>query len=281
MTTSSQGNLPKRVVCVLDSTAESRSSLDIVARLAAETGGELVALFVEDPELLDAAALSVTHLSAVGRRREPMDRNLLRRALSLSARRAESELTKAGTRWQVQTSFRRVTTLTRESMAAEAEQCQLIAMSQSRMQAMRAATGSKELLGSETHCSVLLSRREPGAHRPLAVLVEIEDEADDRIIDQALAIATAHRLPVRIYVGPVDGNNAAEHVAALQKRLSGNASVAGVIPLAHRDATSLEGALAREPASILLLSRQGNIGKTIDPSRLLSEKLATTVLLTA
>jgi len=271
-----------RVVCVLDSSAESRSSLDIVARLAAESGGELAALFVEEFDLLDAAAFPAAQLISMGRRREPLDTNLLRRALSLSAQQAESELAQAGKRWRVQTSFKRVTAMTRESVAAEAKQWQLIALSQTRMRALSAsAVGPESLFGSKSRCSFLLSRRAPRAHRPLAVVLENDDESGERIIDQALALAAAHRLPLRVYVATSNGAEEMDQTGPLRKLRAGNVSLARIVSLAGSDVASLESALAGEPASMLLLSRRGKIGGKVDPSDLLSKKLAATVLVTA
>ncbi len=116
---------PRRIVVLLDASAPGRAALEAAAARAAELKAELVAVFVEDADLLNVAGLpfarEIGFASAISRTMDAaaMERSL--RALAQEARRSVESIAK---RKPLQWSFRIAHGMLSEellSVAAEAD----------------------------------------------------------------------------------------------------------------------------------------------------------------
>ena len=96
----------RRVLVALDPCEVDPADFEASARLAAGLDAELVALFVEDSDLIAAADLPVTHLIPAGcRQLAALDAAAMRRAFRVAEARAREHLSNAAERWHLDWSF--------------------------------------------------------------------------------------------------------------------------------------------------------------------------------
>ena len=96
----------RRVLVALDPCEVDPADFEASARLAAGLDAELVALFVEDSDLIAAADLPVTHLIPAGcRQLAALDAAAMRRAFRVAEARAREHLSNAAERWHLEWSF--------------------------------------------------------------------------------------------------------------------------------------------------------------------------------
>ena len=96
----------RRVLVALDPCEVDPADFEASARLAAGLNAELVALFVEDSNLIAAADLPVTHLIPAGcRQLAALDGAAMRRAFRVAEGRAREHLSSVAERWHLDWSF--------------------------------------------------------------------------------------------------------------------------------------------------------------------------------
>jgi hypothetical protein len=97
----------RRIVIELAPAEPGEEALRAAAALAARAGGELLGLFIEDPELFDYAALPIAHeIGLASAARRPLDSVALARLLRAQAAEAERALARAAQEVSVPWSFR-------------------------------------------------------------------------------------------------------------------------------------------------------------------------------
>lgn len=105
----------RRIVIELGPVEPGEEALRAAAALAARAGGELLGLFIEDPELFDYAALPIAHeIGLASGSRRPLDSAALARLLRAQAAEAERRLGRAAQAESVPWQFR----IQREAPAA-------------------------------------------------------------------------------------------------------------------------------------------------------------------
>jgi nucleotide-binding universal stress UspA family protein len=174
--------------------------LEAAASLAAGLHAELVGLFVEDSELLEAADLPVTRsIPSHAQAHVPLDARLMRRALRIWEAKAGDALASAAERWRVKWSFRVVRGTMEEQILAQVRSHDLLALGTPGKAVRRARlAAASRALAERAPCSVLLMQAAGGgADRPVAVIYDGSERA----------LATGERL-ARIYGRPL-------HVLAL------------------------------------------------------------------
>ena len=168
MTGAAGNGRPWRILVALDASEESQKALEATARLAADLEAELVGLFVEESELIEAAALPMTRLILRhGQSQTALDPALMRRALKITSSRARSALAATAERWQVKWSFRVAQGALGDEMLSQVRSHDLLALGRPR----RARQGARpaEVLRrvtAEAACSVLLLRQGENRARP-------------------------------------------------------------------------------------------------------------------
>ena len=169
----------RRVLVALEPGGGGRDTLETAARLAAGFQAELVGIFVEDSELMQAAALPVTrtisrHAPAV----TPLDAALMRRALKVSAAAASQALAAAAERRKVRWSFRVARGLVVEQVLAEVRRDDLLALGAAGRSLRRAGlTAVARAVAEQAPCAVLLARGGARGDQPVAVLYDGSDRA--------------------------------------------------------------------------------------------------------
>ena len=194
MTEPGDAAAPRRILVALEADGGASALLEAAADLAAGLDAELVGLFVEDIELLEAADLPVTrtvpsHALVQG----PLDVRLMRRALRVSANRAGDALAAEAQRRRVKWSFRVVRGTLEEQVLSEARQDDLLALGSSDKAVRRARLApASRTVAEQAPCSVLLMQPPGGAGQPVAVIYDGSERA----------LATGERL-ARIYGRPL------------------------------------------------------------------------------
>lgn len=194
-----EAEAPRRILVALEAGESTSELLEAAASLAAGLHAELVGLFVEDSELLEAADLPVTRsIPSHAQAHVPLDARLMRRALRIWEAKAGDALASAAGRWRVEWSFRVVRGTMEEQILAEVRSHDLLALGTPGKAVRRARlAAASRALAERAPCSVLLMQAAGGADRPVAVIYDGSERA----------LATGERL-ARIYGRPL-------HVLAL------------------------------------------------------------------
>lgn len=249
----------RRVVVALDADEPSATALESAARLAAEAGAELVGLFVEDAELLVAAALPFSRLVAGhGRSVSGFELAALERALrvrSLASRRA---LEGAAARWRVRTSFQVTRGGLGERLLAAVEEPDLLTFGAVGRALARSRAPSARDIARRSAGAVWLMRLE-GA-RPLVLLYEGSDHA----LAVAAALARVHggRLRVLATAPAADvARRSAETAAGWLAAHAGGRPPEVVAVSAGDAAAALRGLHPR----LLVVERHGATATALDP----------------
>ena len=194
-----EAEAPRRILVALEAGESASELLEAAANLAAGLHAELVGLFVEDSELLEAADLPVTRsIPSHAQAHAPLDARLMRRALRIWEAKAGDALASAAERWRVKWSFRVVRGTMEEQILAEVRSHDLLALGTPGKAVRRARlAAASRAVAERAPCSVLLMQAAGGAERPVAVIYDGSERA----------LATGERL-ARIYGRPL-------HVLAL------------------------------------------------------------------
>lgn len=236
----------RRIVVALDSSAHGRAAMTAAAEMAERLGAELVALFVEDLELLHVAGLPFARELGADAALRPLERARIERRLREQARLAREACERVVAERSVRTRFEVVRgSVAREILAAAQSQgAELVVVGRASATARsRAPLGrtARAILEGRS-CSVAVATAASALSRPVAVLFD-RGEASRRAL--ALAVALAERDHKNLLVVIATSEDQAEAAAAEAAEL---AAAAGIEP-----------ALARiEP------SRAGDRGATLE-----------------
>jgi hypothetical protein len=239
----------ERVVVPLDAAADDRIAIDTATRLAARIKAPLHGVFVEDEELLWAAALRFTRQSTLGAAAEPFTLESTALALQAAAARARQEFAaaaeQAGLRW----SFEIVRGPAARALAGVGERDLVVAGGVGRpvaghfrlesrwFQSIDAAIGrflfARHAWNAEGSVAILLRSRGTAAGRLLAAAAQIAEARGIGLIvlhpaepagDTGLEAWIAEQLgtfavPRRIEITPAEPALVEERILALGCRL--------------------------------------------------------------
>ncbi len=261
----------RRVVVALDPAAQCRAALDLAARLAAQSEAELVGLFVEESELLAAAALPVTRaLRSHGSADEALDTAKMEHGLRAWAARAEATLASAAQRWRVKSSFRVARGRVGETLIAEAAGSDLLALGTVGRPSGRQRLGATAReLARQAPCTLLLMRGEARVGRPVLVLFE----GDRNALALAEQLARLDHVPLEILV------SGEEQAKAAATWLDEHGRKAPVRMLEEDDPEPVSHLLETEPCGTVILERKGRLGAAIDAERVLAGPATSVILL--
>lgn len=251
----------KRVLVAMGPAAESRAALEAAARIAAESEAELVGLFVEESDLLEAASLPLTRVvRSSDFTLATLDRSTMEQGLRVWAAQARATFASVAERWNLRTSFRVVRGSVSEMLLAETRACDLVALGTVSRPSLRRRLGSTaRLLARRASCSVLLSR---GGQASLPILVLYEGNDDTLAMGESLARLNA--VPLRVLVGDDDlARRAKTWLAESGRDLSPE-------PLDSAAPHDVAAALAGEAVGIVVLDRKGEIGGRVDAATVLA-----------
>jgi hypothetical protein len=257
----------RRILVALDAGEQGLADLEEAARLAAGLQAELVGLFVEDTDLIEAAGLPVARVVSRSARSDTLlDAALMRRALKVWAARSRETLAAAASHWRVRWSFRVARGSLAEQLLVEARDFDLVALGKAggpvRAARMRSASRS---VTERAGCSLLLLRRGPLARRPVVVI--FEGAARALALGRTLARVYGCRLLVLAVGGDAAAAEALEAEAAAW--LARHDTIGEVDPLADPAPEAIDETLRARYAGIVVLDRQGAMTPRLEP--LLSE----------
>ncbi len=262
MTGAAGNGRPWRILVALDASEESQKALEATARLAADLEAELVGLFVEESELIEAAALPMTRLiPRHGQGQAALDPALMRRALRTTSSRARSALAATAERWQIKWSFRVVQGALGDEMLSQAHGHDLLAVGRPRRarQGARPAEDLRRVM-AEAACSVLLLRRGETRARPLVVLYEGSERS--LVVGHTLAQAEARALRI-MALGDREAVVAerARDAAAWLERLGRRGTVHGLI---GTEPAEVRAALRGQSPGAVVLDCRGTVAPRLD-----------------
>jgi nucleotide-binding universal stress UspA family protein len=231
----------ERVCIALDAASSDSEALQTAASLAAELDAELAGFFMEDLNILRAAALSFTReMGLSSGMLRPMPVEETERALRAQAQRVRSSLAQIAGALQLRWSFKTVRAVGITEILELADEVSLTVMApRSRFLDTRALSTGQ-------------TRRETrSAHRPVVVLYQGSDEEMSAVRLAAL-LARSRAAPLTVVLGA--GEDSQAHM--LQERVERTAvhDVPGLryLPLAQ-PTLSRTAAAAREQAAGLLV----------------------------
>lgn len=244
---------PRRVLIALDAAERSVAGLEEVARLAAGLRAELVGLFVEDSELLEAAALPMTRIMpSHARTPGALDAALMQRAFRIWSAETRKSLEAAALRWNLRWSYRVARGPVTEQLLAQVREQDLLALVATGRQ-RRSRSGLIALaVAARAPCSVFLLDRLRHAGLPVVVLYEGSPQA--LAIGRALAESCNSRLIVLALA------DSAEAAAALQASAQADLKeTLDVSALAVGSASQIVKALQLRHPGVVVFQRSGSL----------------------
>ena len=274
----------RRVLVALDPCEVDPADLETSARLAAGLKAELVALFVEDSDLIAAADLPVTHLVPAGcRQLAALDAGAMRRAFRVAEGRAREHLSDAAERWHLDWSFQvtevrqaaqTMAGLRREDFLALASTAGRPAVMTRRSAAVRA---------ERAPCPVMLLRRDSGRDerqdyrggQPVSVLYE----GGESILVLGRDLARVYDSPLLVLIVGDDEAALAEREAEAGRWLAASGTAGVAQRITARDAAGIARLLCEVDAGLAVVDHRAAVGGTLDIDALAGETRASIVVL--
>jgi len=266
----------RRVLVALDPCEVDPSDFEASARLAAGLDAELVALFVEDSDLIAAADLPVTHLIPAGcRQLATLDAGTMRRAFRVAEGRAREHLSDAAERWHLDCSFEVTEVRQAAETMARLRKEDFLALASTAGRRAVISRRSAAVHAERAPCPVMLLRREGRRGQPVSVLYEGEESA--LVLGRDLA---------RVYGSPLLVLVAGEGAADLAQRekeagrwltATGTAGVAQRIMA--RESKGIGRLLCEVDAGLVVVDHGSAIGGRLDLDVLADETRASIVVL--
>jgi nucleotide-binding universal stress UspA family protein len=226
----------------LDASPPSQAALDAAVRLAAATGATLEGVFVEDADVLRAAALpaayEVRSYRAAPRR---MTAARLRRQLRQQAERARAALRRAARQFEVEHAFRVAEGRVAEALLKAARDADLLSLGRtSGHRASRRRLGrTARAVVEQAQGSVLLLRQALAPEHPVLVYYDGTPEAERALTLAAhLAVRDAASL-LTVLVPARDATEARRLRSGLVDRLGSRISRLTIRPLTRLEAGRL------------------------------------------
>lgn len=168
-----EGTPESRILVALDTASECLSTLEVAARVALQTEAELVALFIEDTDLIRLAGLpfatEVNRTSAAERRLEPPR---MARALRAQQQRVDRVLAQITQRLAIRTSLRVVQGNYMSEAVAAATDVDILVLAR-----MAGAVVGRNLMLDTRRATAAPTRYEQRASKPVCVLYDGTSEA--------------------------------------------------------------------------------------------------------
>ena len=187
----------ERVVVPLDAATENGTAIETAARLAAQAGARLHAIFIEDEELLHVAALPFTRQLAPGVGPRPFTVEDTELHLKAAAERLRRELASAARRHGVEASFEIVRGGFETVVSGISGEDLIVASGVVRPIAGHFRVECRWWSSMEvTPAPFLLARHEPGVGGPVVMLLEDRSPASARLLAAAAHVADAGEMIV-------------------------------------------------------------------------------------
>jgi hypothetical protein len=261
----------RRVLVALDPCEVDPADFEASARLAAGLNAELVALFVEDSDLIAAADLPVTHLIPAGcQQLAALDAGAMRRAFRVSD---------AAERWHLDWSFE----VTEVRRAAET----MASLKREDFLALASATGRRAVISRRSAavhaerapCPVMLLRRNGGRDsrrgQPVSVLYEGEESA----LVLGRDLARAYDSPLLVLVAGEGDAALAARKAEAERWLAASGTTGVAQRITARDTAGIGRLLCEVDAGLVVVDHRAGVGGGLDIDALTEQTRASIVVL--
>ena len=264
---------PLRIVVALDDSPHARAALEAAAEMAERMHAELVAIYVEDVDLLHTAglpfAVEYSHYATTGR---ALDALAMQRRLRMQAERLRRAVGAAASRHHVRWQFRSARGRVPIELLQAAEDAEMLILgkaSGARTRRMRLGTTARLVVTQARRTVVILQH---GAKLARPVLVPYDGtEAGARALNLAAQLARSDHGHVVVLLPRADADTVAKLETQVKELLArANASVRFVAPVSP-DLSGLRGAVEREGCRTLVLDAESRFLAGAPLTELLSE----------
>lgn len=251
----------RRILVTLDTDEPSAASLEEAARLAAGLEAELVGLFIEDAELLQAAALPMTRMVPhQARTLADFDPASMQRAYRIWSADARRSLEAVAAQWRIKWSFQVARGIYAEQLMATLRAGDLLALTSSKHQ-RRSRTGIAALtVAAQAPCSLFLMYRRWETWKPVVILYEGSKEA----LAMGQTLAAIYNLPLVVLVLAQGEEAAQSETTAVRHYLDAADRPADLIQLHPVTAERIGDTLRDLTPGIIIFDRRGKLVPEID-----------------
>jgi hypothetical protein len=266
----------RRVLVALDPCDVDPADFEASARLAAGLKAELVALFVEDSNLIAAAALPFARLIPAGcRELAALDAAAMRRAIRVAEGRAREQFSTVARRWRLDWSFE-VTELGRAAeVMARLRSEDFLTLSGTSGRRAVVSRRTAAVRAERAACPVMLLRREGRRGQPVAVLYEGEDST----LALGRDLAQIYESPLLVLVAGEDDARRAEREAAAGRWLSETGTPGVAQQITAADTSGIGRLLGEVDAGLAVVDHRAAIGGRLDLDSLAEQTRASIVIL--
>lgn len=249
--------MARRILVALDSPDTGERLLEAAARLAAGRQAELVGLFIEESDFVEAANLPFSKvLSPRGGAWQALDPRAMERALRARARELEAALTELAGRWQVQYSFRTARGGADECLIAAAANAELVVLGRSRRG--RAAYLGRTARRAVRECQVNVLVL--GGERPAPARITAFYAGDAGVLAAAQELAAIFGRPLEVAVLAADHDAGERRRAEVEAWLHSHGVPAGIRVLDTARPQDLAQAVRGRDAGVAVISARASDG---------------------
>jgi hypothetical protein len=265
----------RRVLVALDPCEVDPADFEASARLAAGLNAELVALFVEDSDLIAAADLPVTHLIPAGcRHMVALDAAAMRRAFRVVEGRAREHLSSVAERWHLDWSFEVIEV----RQAAET----MARLNREDFLALASAAGRRALISQRTAavhaerapCPVMLLRRDGRRGQPVSVLYEGEEST----LVLGRDLAAVYESPLLVLVAGEDEAVLAQREEKAGRWLAASGTAGVAQRITAQETMGIGRLLCEVDAGLVVVDHRAAIGGRLDLDVLAEQTRASIVV---
>ncbi len=251
----------RRILVALDTAEPSAAALEEAARLAAGLHAELVGLFIEDAELLQAAALPMTRMVPYQTRTlADFDPASLQRAYRIWSAEVRRSLEAVAAQWRIKWSFQIARGIYTEQLMATIRAGDLLALASSKHQ-RRSRTGLAAFtVAAQAPCSLFLMYRRWETWKPVVVVYEGSEET----LAMGQTLASIYNLPLVVLVLAPSEDAAQTETDAVRRYLGTADRPADLIPVSQVTAERIGDTLRKLTPGIIIFDRRGNQAPAIE-----------------
>jgi len=251
----------RRILVSLDADAHRHSTLEEVARLAAGLKAELVGLWVEDTELLEAAALPMTQIvSSHSGTPAALDKALLQRAFRIWSAESRKAFEAAAERWSVRWSFQVARGALGEQLLSQVRERDLVAFHSGRMLRRSRTAMTAHRVMAQVPCSVLLMEGRRTLGKPVVVLYE----GNETTLSVGRCLAEIYKLGISVLALEKDREADGDVAADARRCLRDEAGAIEVRSLADCKAARIKAALQQQDPGVVVFDRHGFSSQAIE-----------------
>lgn len=261
MSDDAPGPMTRRILVALDAAERSTMALEAAARLAAGLKAELVGLFIEDTELLEAAALPVTRIiPSQAWTAGALDPDMMQRAWRIWSAESRKTLEAAAARWHVRCSFQVTRGAFAEQLLAQTDEHDILTFQTNRRMSRTRGDLAARHVAAQARCSVLLMERRAFADKPVMVICE----GGRQMLTVGRTIADIYNLGLVVLALGQSGGAAKASAAEARRFLKDEPRLAAVEALPDAAAAGVGDLLRRYDPGVVIFQRLGRFAGKVE-----------------